>query len=130
MKSWGKKLGWRPEDIANAVQSPRKVANVEDMLTRMEQGDLKLRVRVLESERSFRRMELVQNNMGLAIASSGFLNIGLVLSILANTASSTTPMGSLVTLSKVFLAIGSICGIQIPIGLIKLKSLDKKFSQF
>ena len=28
LKSWGKALGWRPIDIANAVQSPRKVRAV------------------------------------------------------------------------------------------------------
>ena len=29
LKSWGKALGWRPIDIANAVQSPRKVRAVQ-----------------------------------------------------------------------------------------------------
>jgi len=79
-KVWGKKLGWRPIDLANAVQQPRKIAYVENTITKMEQGDLKLRVRVLESERSFKRLELVQNNMAAAIAASAFLNAGLVLS--------------------------------------------------
>ena len=55
--------GWRPIDIANTVQQPRKVAYLEETVERMEQGDLKLRVRVLESERGFQRMELVGSSL-------------------------------------------------------------------
>ena len=36
-KTVGNALGWRPKDIANAVQSPRKVAYLEDTVSRMEQ---------------------------------------------------------------------------------------------
>lgn len=42
LKSWGKKLGWRPIDIANTIQSPRKIANVDDTIQRMEQGNCSL----------------------------------------------------------------------------------------
>lgn len=122
VKSVGKKLGWRPVDIANAVTSPRKVAKIEEMLTKMEQGDLKLRVRVLESERSFKRMELVQNNMAVAIAASAFLNVGIVLASVGQT-------GKQLSLAAKFtLTLAGIFGLQIPIGLLKLKSLDKKFA--
>ena len=40
LKSWAKKLGWRPIDIANAIQSPRKIANVDDTIQRMEKGNI------------------------------------------------------------------------------------------
>jgi predicted unusual protein kinase regulating ubiquinone biosynthesis (AarF/ABC1/UbiB family) len=123
-KSWGKAVGWRPIDISNAVQSPRKVAYMEDTLARMEQGDLKLRVRVLESERAFKRMELVQSNMALAIAASAFLNMAIVLSTLA------TPTGKVVNAAKATFALAGLFGIQVPVGLIKLKALDKKYAQF
>jgi len=123
-KSWGKKLGWRPIDIEHTVTSPRKVANLESIVTRMEQGDLKLRVRVLESERSFKRMELVQNNLAMIIAASGFLNAGLVLSRMS------TPNGQYALLAKATLGLAGYFGLQIPIGILKLKSLDKKFSGF
>jgi predicted unusual protein kinase regulating ubiquinone biosynthesis (AarF/ABC1/UbiB family) len=124
VKSLGKKLGLRPVDIADAVQSPRKVANIEALLTKMEQGDLKLRVRVLESERSFRRMELMQNNMALAIAASGFMNMGLILATVGS------PQGQVSLAAKMMLGFAAIFGVQIPIGLTKLKSLDKKFASF
>lgn len=122
LKSWGKTLGWRPIDIANAVQSPRKMAMVSETVARMEQGDLKLRVRVLESERAFQRMELVQNNMALAIAASAFLNVGMVL------ATAGSPNGQLSLAARGTLALAGVFGLQIPVGLFKLKSLDKKFA--
>ena len=125
-KTWGKSLGWRPIDIKNAIQSPRKIAYVEDTIERMEQGELKLRVRVLESERAFKRMELVQTNMALAIAASGFLNMAIVLYSAA--AGATT--GPVTLAAKGTLALAGIFGVQVPIGLVKLKALDKKFASF
>jgi predicted unusual protein kinase regulating ubiquinone biosynthesis (AarF/ABC1/UbiB family) len=124
LKTISKKLGLRPIDIAQTIQQPRKVANLEDILTRMEQGDLKLRVRVLESERSFKRMELVQSNMATALAASTFLNAGIVLSTVAN------PAGQLSVAAKCTLALAGLFGIQVPIGILKLKALDKKFADF
>jgi predicted unusual protein kinase regulating ubiquinone biosynthesis (AarF/ABC1/UbiB family) len=122
LKAWGKQLGWRPVDISNAVTSPRKIANLENIITRMEQGDLKLRVRVLESERSFQRLEILQNNMILAIAATGFLNAGMILTQMSNTSPYVTLLG------KSILFLAGICGVQIPVGLVRLKSLEKKFS--
>lgn len=124
LKSFGKQLGWRPEDIADTVTSPRKVAKVEKMLTRMEEGDLKLRVRVLESERSFKRMELVQNNMGLAVTASGLLNMALILLTLGT----TTAQAEYKLAAKGLFALGALFGVQVPIGVLKLKALDKKFA--
>lgn len=122
VKGWGKKLGWRPEDIKNAVQSPRKIANLDNTITKMERGDLKLRVRVLESERAFKRMELVQNNMGIAIAASGFLNMGILLATVGATG------GSLSLAARGALILSGIFGVQVPVGILKLKALDKKFA--
>ena len=121
-KGWGKSLGWRPVDIKNAVQSPRKIAYMDNTLSKMERGDLKLRVRVLESERAFKRMELVQNNMGVAIAASGFLNMGILL------ATKASPGGQLSTAAKAALIVSGLFGVQVPIGILKLSSLDKKFA--
>lgn len=106
------------------MQSPRKVANLESIVTKMEQGDLKLRVRVLESERSFKRMELVQSNMAYAIAASAFLNMGLMLSTFGS------PSGKLSLGAKLTLAIAGVFGAQLPVGLLKLKKLDKQFAAF
>lgn len=120
-KSWGKKLGWRPIDIQNAITSPRKIANIDDIITRMEQGELKVRVRVLESERAFQRMSLVQGNMANAIAASAFLNVGLLLSTVS------TPTASVLLFSRLSLAMAAVFGVQLPIGISKVAKLDKKF---
>ncbi len=123
LKSWGKALGWRPIDIANAVQQPRKVAYLEDTLLRMEQGDLKLRVRVLESERAFKRMALVQSNMALAIAASSLLNVAILLTTIA------TPAGAAGYVAKGMFALAGLFGVQVPLGLLRLRSLDKRYSE-
>ena len=123
-KTWGKKLGLRPIDIAQTIGEPRKVAYLEDTIQRMEQGELKLRVRVLESERAFQRMELVQSNMALAIAATGFLNMGIVLATVAS------PVGQLTFASQLALGLSGLFGVQVPIGLVKLKALDKKYAGF
>ncbi|KAJ1400006.1 hypothetical protein B484DRAFT_406130, partial [Ochromonadaceae sp. CCMP2298] len=123
LKKAGKSIGWRPVDISQAVQQPRKVAKLEDIVTRMEQGDLKLRVRVLESERSFQRMELMQNNMATAVAAGTFLNLGIVLACAPGAAGLTLAARGALVLAGVF-------GVQLPVGLLKLKTLDKKFAAF
>jgi hypothetical protein len=40
--TWGKKLGWRPQDIKSLVQQPRRVQKMDAMLTEMEEGRLKV----------------------------------------------------------------------------------------
>jgi len=127
IKSWGKKLGWRPVDISQTVQQPRKVANLERIVSKMEEGELKLRVRVLESERAFQRLELVQNNMALAIAAAGFLNAGLVMALVGQ---GTGMQGSLTVAARAALALAGMFGLQIPFGLVKVQALDKKFAAF
>jgi predicted unusual protein kinase regulating ubiquinone biosynthesis (AarF/ABC1/UbiB family) len=122
LNSWGKKLGLRPVDLGDAVQQPRKVANIERILTKMEQGDLKLRVRVLESERAFQRMNLVQNNMALGLAASTFLNIGVLLSVISN------PTTQQVVLRKGMFALAALFGIQVPVGILRLNALDRKLA--
>jgi len=127
IKLWARRLGWRPEDIANTVQAPRKVANLESIVTKMEQGDLKLRVRVLESEREFKRMAIVQGNIFSAVAASTFLNVGLVLSSMA---SSATGAGQLALAARASLVVAGLLGLQVPVGIVKLRRLDKKFAEF
>ena len=122
LNSWGKKLGLRPVDLGDAVQQPRKVANIERILTKMEQGDLKLRVRVLESERAFQRMNLLQSNMALGLAASTFLNIGVLLSVLSN------PTAQQNLLRKAMFALAAIFGVQVPVGILRLNALDRQLA--
>ena len=105
------------------MQSPRKVANIESILTRMEQGDLKIRVRDLKTEQSFKRMELVQQNMAYGIAASAALNVGLI-------CASMTPAGQISRAAQVGLAIAGLLGSQVAVGAAKVAALDKKVKGF
>ncbi|CAN0382380.1 unnamed protein product [Ectocarpus sp. 12 AP-2014] len=115
-KTFVKKVGWRPEDLEAVVKSPRNVAYVEDVTRKLEQGDLKLRVRVLESERAFERLELTQTSMYDAIAFSTFLNAALILSATVSAGSPLLPVRVAWTLAGVF-------GLRIPVGLFKARWL-------
>lgn len=126
VKTWTKKLGLRPIDLYNTISQPRKIAAMEDILTRMEQGELKLRVRVLESERAFERMNLVQSNVMNALLATVLLNVG----ILMNANSGVTSIRQASTVVKSVLALATYFGIQLPVGFLKLKALDKKFASF
>ena len=122
LKKFGKALGLRPLDISQAVQSPRKVAQMDDILKRMEQGDLKVRVRNIQSEQSFKRLEVVQSNIAGLVLSSVFLNLAITLG------SSANPAKSVRFLTKAAWAASVICGLQLPIGLLKLKKITAPFS--
>lgn len=122
LKDWQKKLGWRPQDLAAVVQSPRKVAQIEDTLRRAEQGDLKLRVRVLESERAFKRIDIVQQTMVNAIMASMFLNAGIVLTA----AGVAAPGQGTRVAGRLLFTLAGLFGLKIPISYLKLASFDKK----
>jgi len=70
-----KATGLNAQDIETAVSSPRKIAYVEETLRAMESGNLKIRVRSLENEKTLERMVLSQSRMENLILSSLFLNV-------------------------------------------------------
>jgi len=80
-KKTQKLLGWRPKDFASVIQSPRRVTKVYETLTRLEQGELQLRVRALELERAMIRNMIVQRASLLALLACAALNIGTVLAV-------------------------------------------------
>jgi len=82
---------------------------------------------VLESEREFKRMAIVQSNIFTAVAASTFLNMGLVLSSMATTAAGA---GQLALAARASLVVAGLLGLQVPLGIVKLRSLDKKFAEF
>ncbi|CAM9720291.1 unnamed protein product [Pylaiella littoralis] len=122
-KTFLKKVGWRPEDLEAVVKSPRNVAYVEDVTRKLEQGDLKLRVRVLESERAFERLELTQTSMYDALAFSTFLNAALIMSTTLTAGSPLLPVRVAWTMAGIF-------GLRIPLGLSKVRKQDKKYATY
>lgn len=104
--------GLRGQDVASVVQSPRRVARVTNIITKLETGDLKLRVRVLESEAAFARIEAVQGSLTSAVMATLMLNAGAVL------AGSTS--GPAVFGSKAMFAFAGFFSLKVPIGYFKV----------
>lgn len=121
IKAFKKKVGWRNEDIRDLVTQPRKTAYIEDTLRRMESGDLRLRVRVLESERAFKRVALMQNNMALALAATTLTNMALVL---------TTAAERFAVQARLLWLLAAIVAVRLLIGLLKYRSLDARLRKY
>ncbi|CAM9284287.1 unnamed protein product [Discosporangium mesarthrocarpum] len=117
LKTWAKKLGWRGQDIASVVQSPRRVQHVDSVVSKLERGDLKLRVRVLESEMAFARMETRQGSMAAAVFAILFLNIGVLLG------SRSVPAA---LAARAMFALSGLFGLQVPVGYLKLWQMKQQ----
>lgn len=115
----GKRVGLRPIDINMLVTQPRRTAKVQDITTRLEQGEFKLRVRALEVERAMERTKLVQSNIFTAVSSGLLLNTGICLASLASGSTGAIP------LSRALFAAAAIVGAKVPLGMLKVKRLDK-----
>ena len=115
----GKRIGLRPEDINQAVTQPRKTARIEDIVTRLERGDFKLRVRALETERQLERNKAVQNMMLNALMSGLFLQGGLALVTAGGGITGATAVG------RVLFGTAAFFGIKIPVGAFRLRKLDQ-----
>lgn len=115
----GKRVGLRPEDINQAVTLPRRTAQVEDIVTRLERGDFKLRVRALETERQLDRSKLVQKIMLEAVVSGLFLQ-GAMAVVTAGSG-----VSGAVVVSRVLFGASALLGGKIPFGVFRLNQLDK-----
>jgi len=120
VKQTAQKLGWRPEDIQAVVTQPRQMKYVSDVIRKLEKGDLKLRVRTIESERAFQRSAMVQSNQGKLLVASALVNAGIALSISAAPALA----------ANAAFGLAAIFAAQFPLGLLKLRSFDKKSKTF
>jgi predicted unusual protein kinase regulating ubiquinone biosynthesis (AarF/ABC1/UbiB family) len=70
-----KATGLNQADIFKAISSPKKIAYIEETMRSMERGDLKIRVRSLENEKSLERMSLSQGKMEKLLIASLLLNL-------------------------------------------------------
>lgn len=104
--------GWRGQDVASVVQSPRRVQHVENVVTKLETGDLKLRVRVLESEAAFARIEAIQGSLSSAVMATLLLNAGVLMAGRA--------AGPAMATSRAMFVLAGIFGLKIPVGYIKV----------
>jgi len=123
-----KRTGWRPVDINMAVTQPRRVAKIEGIVSRLEKGELKPRVRALEVERMIERNKLVQSNIFSAVLSCLFLNSAVSMTTLGQTligARFASP------LTKTFFAAAVLFGVRVPYGFfVKLRNFDEYNERF
>lgn len=120
-----KRTGWRPVDINMAITQPRRVGKIEGIVTRLEKGELKPRVRAMEVERMVERNKLVQSNIFSAVLSCLFLNSAVSMATLG-----TNIFGSR-HLTKSFFAAAIMFGLRVPYGVfVKLRQLDEYNERF
>ncbi|CAL9123868.1 unnamed protein product [Musa textilis] len=75
------KKRWERQSSAfyNLFRQADRVEKLAQTIQRLEQGDLKLRVRTLESERAFQRVAAVQKTIGNAVAAGSLVNLATIL---------------------------------------------------
>jgi len=120
-----KRVGWRPVDFDMAITQPRRVAKIESIVTRLDKGELKPRVRAAEVERMIERNKLVQSNIFSAVLSCLFLNSAVTITTLGTNMVGAKP------LTKSFFAAAVMFGLRVPYGFfVKLRKLDEYNERF
>lgn len=66
---------------ASTMSMPNRIQQIEEIVKQLESGDLKLRVRVLESERAARKATILQMATMYTILSGTLLNLGVTFSV-------------------------------------------------
>mmetsp|Transcript_27475 Transcript_27475/g.63759 ORF Transcript_27475/g.63759 Transcript_27475/m.63759 type:complete len:144 (+) Transcript_27475:729-1160(+) len=89
---------------------------------RIEQGDLRPRVRNLETERATDRQNLVLKNIASAVYATILSQIGLSLG--------GTQSAVATVLRRIFLTGAFLVGLRVPYGMFQLRSLDKYNERF
>ncbi|RDX98985.1 Protein ACTIVITY OF BC1 COMPLEX KINASE 8, chloroplastic, partial [Mucuna pruriens] len=79
LKDFRKRWDRQSQAFYNLFRQADRVDKLADIIQRLEQGDLKLRVRTLESERAFQRVAAVQKTIGNAVAAGSLINLATVL---------------------------------------------------
>jgi len=120
----GKRVGLRPLDINQVVTQPRRTAQVEDIVARLEKGDFKLRVRALEVERQNERSSLVLRNSYEVIILGVLLQTGISLLTVGTGMRGAHPLG------KLLFGAASILTARIPFNLVKVRKLDKYYEKY
>ncbi|KAK9868362.1 hypothetical protein WJX84_010919 [Apatococcus fuscideae] len=117
-KEFQKGLAKQNRAVVNLFRGPNYIEDTAKTLQKLERGDLKLRVRALEAERSLNRMAIMQKAMLAAVAASTFVNMGTVLSANAMVIAARLSFGG---------ALAS--GFSMLVSLLKVKNLEKKEAQ-
>ncbi|KAL3637421.1 Protein ACTIVITY OF BC1 COMPLEX KINASE 8, chloroplastic [Castilleja foliolosa] len=101
--------------VYNLFRQADRVEKLADVIQRLEQGDLKLRVRALESERAFQRVATVQTTIGSAVAAGSLVNLATILHL-----------NSIQIPATIAYVLCAYFGLKVLIGLIKVKKFDQR----
>lgn len=97
-----------------AAAMPLRIARIDALLSELEAGDLKLRVRVLEGERASRRASVLQAVTINAVGAAGFLNVGAQLAL-----------GGLQGAASVAFSVAAVFSTLVLLGFKRVQRLDK-----
>lgn len=101
--------------FSNLFRQADRVEKLAEVIERLEQGDLKLRVRTLESERAFKRVAASQKTIGNAVFAGTLVNLATILHI------------NSIRLPAIAAYFGSaIFFLQVLIGVLKVRRLDQQ----
>ncbi|XP_031495034.1 protein ACTIVITY OF BC1 COMPLEX KINASE 8, chloroplastic [Nymphaea colorata] len=115
MKDMKKRWERQSRAFYNVFRQADRVEKLAEIIERLEQGDLKLRVRALETERAFKRVAAVQRTVGSAVVAGSLANLATILHFNAV----KFPAMIAYTFCVFF-------GVQVLFGLLKVKKLDQQ----
>lgn len=115
LKDFRKRWDRQSRAFYNLFRQADRVEKLAEIIERLEQGDLKLRVRALESERSFQRVATVQKTVGSAVAAGSLVNLATILYL-----NSIRVPAIMAYTSCAFFS------LQVLIGIIKVKRFDDR----
>ncbi|XVF17149.1 hypothetical protein REPUB_Repub10bG0094500 [Reevesia pubescens] len=115
LKDFKKRWDRQSRAFYNLFRQADRVEKLAETIQRLEQGDLKLRVRTLESERAFQRVAAVQKTVGSAVAAGSLINLATILYL-----------NSLRVPAVTAYVICAFFGFQVLFGIIKVKKLDQQ----
>uniref|UniRef100_A0A803KWB1 ABC1 atypical kinase-like domain-containing protein n=1 Tax=Chenopodium quinoa TaxID=63459 RepID=A0A803KWB1_CHEQI len=115
VKDFRKRWDRQSQAFYNLFRQADRVEKLAEIIERLEKGDLKLRVRALESERSFQRVAAVQKTIGSAVVAGTLVNLATILYL----HSIRVPAIAAYTVCALF-------GFQALFGVLKVKKLDQR----
>ncbi|CAH2043435.1 unnamed protein product [Thlaspi arvense] len=115
VKDLRKRWDRQSQAFYNLFRQADRVEKLAVIIQRLEQGDLKLRVRALESERAFQRVAAVQKTVGSAVAAGSLVNLATILYL-----------NSFKTPATIAYTVCAFFSLQVLIGVIKVKKFDQR----
>ncbi|KAL7104468.1 hypothetical protein ACP275_08G246600 [Erythranthe tilingii] len=115
LKDFRKRWDRQSQAVFNLFRQADRVEKLADIIQRLEQGDLKLRVRTLESERAFQRVAAVQDMVGSGVAAGSLVNLATILHL-----------NSIQMPATIAYILCAFFGLKVLIGMIKVKKFDQR----